>query len=116
VTHRIDVGRHGGTITFHVQGLLDAPALAALEASVAAARANGNSAVVVLRAGTQVDHACLPALRAMGAALTAESPYLAQWIARGGATFLHDPEADATDGPEKVDVPPRSRGHTERSS
>jgi hypothetical protein len=116
VTHRIDVGRQGGTITFHIQGLLDAAALAALEASVAAARADGSSAVVVLGAGTQIDRACLPALRAMGAALSAESPYLAQWIARGDSTLLHDPEADATDGPGKVDVSPRSLGRTNRSS
>jgi hypothetical protein len=81
VTHRIDVGRHGGTITFEIQGLLDAPALAALQSSVAAAKANGSAVVVVLRAGTQVDRGCLPELRAMGAALTAESPYLVRWIA-----------------------------------
>jgi hypothetical protein len=81
VTHRIDVGRHGGTITFQVQGLLDRTALAALQASVAAARASGSAVVVVLREGTQVDRGCLSELRGMGAALTAESPYLARWIA-----------------------------------
>jgi hypothetical protein len=81
VTHRIDVGRHGGTITFQVQGLLDARALAALHGAVAAAKASGSAVVVLLREGTQVDRGCLPALRGMGAALTAESPYLARWIA-----------------------------------
>jgi hypothetical protein len=81
VTHRIDVGREGGTIVFHVQGLLDAPAFAALKASVAAVTASGGDARVVLKAGTQLDRGCLPCLRALGAAVVAESPYLARWIA-----------------------------------
>lgn len=81
VTHRIDVGREGGTITFQVHGLLDAPALAALHASATAARASGSAVRIVLKAGAQVDWECLPALRALDADVVAESQYLARWIA-----------------------------------
>jgi hypothetical protein len=81
VTHRIDVGRREGAITFEVQGLLDAEALAALEASVAAAVGSGSSVRVVLKVGTEVDRACLPLLRALDAELVTESPYLARWVA-----------------------------------
>jgi hypothetical protein len=81
VTHRIDVCRREGAVTFEVQGLLDAPALAALEASVAAAVGSGSPVRVVLKIGTDVDRTCLPLLRALHAEVVAESPYLARWIA-----------------------------------
>jgi hypothetical protein len=97
VTHRIDVARQGATITFAVEGLLDAAAVAALQASVAAARAAGGAVRIVLKAGTQVDRECLAALRALEADLAAESPYLARWIAGSAdATVLHDPDTGAT--------------------
>lgn len=83
VTHRIDVRRDGETITFDIHGLLDAAALAALEAAVSAADVSGRPVRIVLKEGTEVDRECLPALRMLGAEaqIETESPYLARWIA-----------------------------------
>ncbi len=71
-------------MVLEVQGLLDEPALGNLGAAVALARASGAEVRVVLRSGVEVERACVPALRALGGALTVESPYLAAWIAGGG--------------------------------
>lgn len=83
MTHRIDVERANGSVTFELEGLVDAAGCATLEACVALARAEGAHVRIVLRVGTQVDRACLPALRALDAELVARSPFLASWIAGG---------------------------------
>jgi hypothetical protein len=110
VTHRIDVIRRGAAITFEVQGLLDAAAVAALQASVAAAKVAGGAVRIVLKAGTQVDRECLAALRAAEAELAAESPYLARWIAETAeATVRHDPDTGATRRAATVEGDPADR-------
>jgi hypothetical protein len=116
VTHRIDVARKGETICFEVHGLLDAAALAALQASVGAAAASGRTVRIVLKAGAQVDRECLPLLQALAPDVEAESPYLARWIAETAATVLHDAETAPTDGPAKVGVAAGRSGRTDRSS
>jgi hypothetical protein len=81
VTHRLEIRKQDGTVVFELQGVLDRAAMASLRASLEFARANGASARVVLRAGTEVERSCLPELRALDAELVAESPYLASWLA-----------------------------------
>lgn len=83
MTHRLETQKSERTTTLEFQGLLDAAALAALRTAIAPALASGAPARIVLRAGTQVDRACLEGLRALGADLVAESPYLARWIGEG---------------------------------
>jgi hypothetical protein len=78
----MDVRREGETVLFEFQGLLDAAALASIDAAVAFARAGGGQVWIVLRAGTEVERSCLPGLRALDGKVVAESPYLARWIAR----------------------------------
>jgi hypothetical protein len=81
VTHRLDIhGSDGDAVVLEFQGLLDAGALEGLRAAVASARLRAARARVVLRVGTDVDRACLPALRALGAEVTAEAAYLASWL------------------------------------
>jgi hypothetical protein len=82
VTHRIDVRNEGETVLFEFHGLLDAEAMASIDAAVAFARTRGGAVRIVLRAGTEVERALLPGLRALDATVVAESPYLARWIAR----------------------------------
>ncbi len=84
MTHRLDVHRQNGSITFEVQGLLDPAALAELRVGIQMARDGALVPRVVLRAGTEVDHSCLAELRALGALVLAESPYLARWLAERG--------------------------------
>lgn len=82
VTHRIEVRNETDTVRFEFHGLLDAPALASLEAAVAFARGSGAEVRVVLRAGAELDRAVLADLRALNVTLEVESPYLARWLAR----------------------------------
>jgi hypothetical protein len=81
VTHRIDIRNQNETVRYEFHGLLDAAALASIEAAVASAASNSR-AVLVLRSGTEVDRSVLPALQALKVTLEAESPYLARWLAR----------------------------------
>jgi hypothetical protein len=82
VTHRIEVRNQPDTVRFEFHGLMDAPALASLEAAIAFARASGAQVQVVLRSGAEVDRAVVPELRALNVTLEVESPYLARWLAR----------------------------------
>lgn len=83
MTHRIDIRNQDATVRFEFHGLLDAAALASLEAAVASAVASGaRAAVLVLRSGTEVDRSVLPELQALKVTLEAESPYLARWLLR----------------------------------
>jgi hypothetical protein len=67
-----------GTAVIEFQGLLDRDALAALRA---AAEPAAGAVRLVLKAGTEVDRACLAELRTIAAEIVAESPYLARWMA-----------------------------------
>lgn len=80
MTHRLDIHESRRAHVLEFQGLLDAAALAGLRAALAAAQERGASARIVLRAGTEVERSCLPALRAIGAEVIAEAPYLASWL------------------------------------
>jgi hypothetical protein len=80
VTHRLDVRRDRRTLVLEFQGLLDAAALAGLRTALAASLEGGARARIVLRAGTEVERACLAELGAMGAEVVAEAPYLASWL------------------------------------
>jgi hypothetical protein len=80
VTHRLDIKKRHRTLVLEFQGLLDTAALAGLRAALATARESGATARVVLRAGTEVERCCVPALRTLGAEVTAEAPYLASWL------------------------------------
>ena len=51
VTHRIDVRNEGETVLFEFQGLLDAAAMASIDAAVAFARTQVGQIRLVLRAG-----------------------------------------------------------------
>ncbi len=70
--------------TFEFHGLLEPAALAELHAGVALARAAGGAVRVVLRAGAEVDRACVADLRALDAEIVAEPAYLARWLADAG--------------------------------
>ncbi|HEY6004643.1 MAG TPA: hypothetical protein VIV57_17345 [Anaeromyxobacter sp.] len=80
MTHRLDIHQQDRSVVLEFQGLLDAGALAELRASVALARENGAGARIVLRAGTEVERCCLPALRDIDAEVVAEAAYLASWL------------------------------------
>ncbi len=80
MAHRIEVRAGEGLTTFEFHGLLDPAALRELLASADLAAANAAAIRIVLRAGTEVDRACLPALCALEAEIAAESPYLARWV------------------------------------
>lgn len=82
MTHRIEIRDQADTVRFEFHGLMDAPALASLEAAIALARASGAEVRVVLRAGSELDRAVLADLRALDVKLEVESPYLARWLAR----------------------------------
>lgn len=79
--HRIDVRTGEGSLTLDFHGLLDPSALRELRAAADLAGAPGAAIRIVLRAGTEVDRACLPALCDLAAEIAAESPYLARWVA-----------------------------------
>lgn len=82
MTHRIEVRNQADTVRFEFHGLMDASALASLEAAIAFAHAAGAQVRVVLRAGAELDRSVLADLRALNVTLEAESPYLARWLAR----------------------------------
>ncbi len=82
VTHRIDVKQDQHTVVFEFHGLLDEEALRGLRETISRLRESGEAVRVVLRAGAEVERSCLPELRTLDAAVTAESPYLARWLAR----------------------------------
>lgn len=69
-------------VVIEFNGLLDADALGGLRSTIALVRQEGADVRVVLRAGAEVERSCLPELRTLDAAVTAESPYLARWLAR----------------------------------
>ncbi len=75
MAHRVDVRYAGGCRILEFQGLLDPEALAMVRAA-----AGPGVARLVLRAGTEVDRACLEGLRALAVEIVAESPYLARWL------------------------------------
>ncbi len=75
--HRVDVRCVNGCRILEFQGLLDRDALAMVRD---AAGLPGAAVRLVLRAGTEVDRACLEGLRALGVEIAAESPYLARWL------------------------------------
>jgi hypothetical protein len=81
MTHRLDFQKRDGATVIEFQGLLDPAALDVLRAAVA--RVPEGLARIVLRAGSEVERACLPGLRALDAEVVAESPYLARWIGKG---------------------------------
>lgn len=70
------------TVVLEFHGLFDADALRSLRSTVALVRRGGAEVRVVLRAGAEVDRACLPELRTLDATVVAESPYLARLLAR----------------------------------
>jgi hypothetical protein len=80
VTHRLDIRQAAQALVLEFEGLLDLDALAALHAVVAAARDGGRTVRIVLRHGTEVERPCVAALRALGAEVVAEAPYLARWL------------------------------------
>ncbi len=76
--YRIDTLRADLATVLAFQGLLDTGALADLRARIAGL---GNPVRLVLRAGTEVDPACIASLRRLPVAgLVAESPYLSRWL------------------------------------
>ncbi len=76
--YRIDALRTELAAVLAFQGLLDQAALAELRRRIADLPAPVR---LVLRAGTEVDPACIDALRRLPlAGLTAESPYLTRWL------------------------------------
>jgi hypothetical protein len=70
------------SVVLELHGLVDDDAVRSLRATVALIRGGGAPVRVVLREGAEVERSCLPALRSLEVTLTAESPYLARWIAR----------------------------------
>jgi hypothetical protein len=84
VTHRIEVSTEDRGVVFEVHGLVDPPALANLEASIAFVRQSGAAPKVVLRPGAEVERSCLDRLRALDAEIVTESPFLAAWLAADG--------------------------------
>ena len=77
MVYRIDSSQSAAK-EFSFSGLLDRNALAIL---AELGRRNGG-ATLVLRAGTEVVAECIPGLLALHLHVTAESPYLANWLAR----------------------------------
>ena len=76
--YRIDAIRTETALVLAFQGLLDEAALADLRSRMPALP---GPVRLVLRAGTEVEPACLDALRTLPlAGLAAESPYLARWL------------------------------------
>lgn len=82
MTHRLERGEASDLVSLEFHGQLDAAALESLRAAIALARARGAQVRVILRAGTEVERALLPALRELEVTLEVESPYLARWLAR----------------------------------
>ncbi len=80
VTHRLDIHRQDRAAVLEFQGLLDPTALDGLRVCVSQIRASGARPRIVLREGTEVERCCVAALRALGAELVAEPPYLAAWL------------------------------------
>jgi len=85
MTHRLDFHKLDGATVLEFQGLLDQAALQVLHAAIAGTPRG--RARIVLRAGTEVERACLQGLRALDAEVVAESPYLARWISEGRVTM-----------------------------
>jgi hypothetical protein len=83
VTHRLEVrNADDTTVSLEFQGLLDAGALASLQAILVSARGAATKVRLVLRSGTEVERSVLPVLRLLDVTLVVESPYLARWLAR----------------------------------
>jgi hypothetical protein len=78
VTHRIDVRRSEDDVLIEVEGLVDATALTEIRLLIATSGAG--TPRVLLRGGTNIDRRALAALRRLGVAVAAESPYLAWWL------------------------------------
>ena len=98
MAHRVDVGCADGCRILEFQGLLDPDALAMVRA---AAGPPGAAVRLVLRAGTEVDRACLEGLRALGAEIVAESPYLARWLSDCGCAGERAREGRRKAGPPR---------------
>jgi hypothetical protein len=80
VTHRLDIRPTPQAFTLEFEGLLDPAAFRELRGAVARGAASGAPVRLVLRAGTEVERACVDELRALGAEVVAESAYLARWL------------------------------------
>jgi hypothetical protein len=80
VTHRIDIRSTPQVLTLEFEGLLDPAALRELRDAAARGTASGAAVRLVLRAGTEVERACVDELRALDAEVVAESAYLARWL------------------------------------
>ena len=82
VSHRIEIeSGPQGALRIVFEGLLDAAAVGELTAACETRTPRGPRAVVVLRAGSVIDHPQLESLRSLDAEVVAESPYLARWLA-----------------------------------
>lgn len=78
MAYRIDIESSTEGLLLAFEGLLDQEALAEVRERVARARAPVR---LHLRAGAEIEPTCLEALRGIGAALTAESSFMAHLLA-----------------------------------